>query len=201
MDKIHIKPSKRGSLHSALGVAKNKLIPDKMISSALSRNPSPAMKKKLVFAENAKKWGKVLIFLPFLLISHPAKAVVINGFDAVTICDATVSPPNCTKPNADGSFSSTTTATGIFSAATVGTSSAQVLAAGVANKYLLFHNPSAAGGNTVYCREGATAVVAAAGNLSIAPGQYVTMESSLVDGGVWNCIATGASTPFTYGAK
>lgn len=58
MHKIEIKPSKRGSLHSALGVKKNALIPDKMITNALARNPSPAMKKKLVFAENAKKWGK-----------------------------------------------------------------------------------------------------------------------------------------------
>lgn len=56
--KIHIKPSRRGSLHSALGVPKNKLIPDKMLAKALAGNPSSALKKKLVFAENAKKWGK-----------------------------------------------------------------------------------------------------------------------------------------------
>lgn len=55
---IHIKESRRGSLHSALGVPLNKLIPTSTIKSKLAGNPSPAMKKKLVFAENARKWGK-----------------------------------------------------------------------------------------------------------------------------------------------
>lgn len=95
----------------------------------------------------------------------------------------------------------TVTATGVFQSATVGTSSAQVIPFGTANIYLLLHNPSAPGGNIVYCREGTAAQVSTAGNLSIAPGQYLTMESTLVDGGAWNCISTGASTPFTYGAK
>lgn len=105
------------------------------------------------------------------------------------------------KGNADGSINAVTSATGVFLPATVGTSSAQVIAAGVATIYLMLHNPSAAGGNTVYCRSGSAAAVGTAGNLSIAPGQYVTMEASLVDGGAWNCIATGTGTPFTYGAK
>lgn len=56
-DNIHIKPSKRGSLHAALGIAANKLIPTSVINSKLSGSPSPAMKKKLVFAKNARKWG------------------------------------------------------------------------------------------------------------------------------------------------
>lgn len=58
MDKIHIEPSKRGSLHSALGVPPNALIPKKLIASKLAGSPSPAMKKKLVFAQNASKWSK-----------------------------------------------------------------------------------------------------------------------------------------------
>lgn len=55
---IHIKPSKVGSLHRALGLAPNALIPVSLIRKRLGGNPSPAMKKKLVFAENARKWGK-----------------------------------------------------------------------------------------------------------------------------------------------
>lgn len=57
VDKIHIKPSRKGSLHSALGVKPNALIPASLIRSKLAGNPSPALKKKLVFAQNAKKWG------------------------------------------------------------------------------------------------------------------------------------------------
>lgn len=123
----------------------------------------------------------------------------------ITGTDSTGSPiysPVGTGTAASGPMPvSGTSATSVFQAATIGTSSAQVIAAGTAKIYLMLHNPSAAGGNTVYCREGSAAAVATAGNLSIAPGQYVTMENSLVDGGAWNCIATGASTPFTYGAK
>lgn len=58
MGKIAIKPSKRGSLHSALGVKRNALIPTSLIQKKLAGNPSPGMKKKLVFADNARKWGK-----------------------------------------------------------------------------------------------------------------------------------------------
>lgn len=51
---IHIKKSKRGSLHKALGIPEGKKIP----ASKLASKPgdSPAMKKKKVFARNAKKW-------------------------------------------------------------------------------------------------------------------------------------------------
>lgn len=54
---IHIKPSKRGSLHSALGVSLNKMIPPSMIAKRLAGGASPAMKKKLIFAQNARKWN------------------------------------------------------------------------------------------------------------------------------------------------
>lgn len=58
MQKIKIKPGRKGSLHSALGIRPNALIPASRIQAELHANPDPAMKKKLVFAENAKKWGK-----------------------------------------------------------------------------------------------------------------------------------------------
>lgn len=51
---IHIKPSKRGTLHDALGIPRDKKIP----ASRLKDNPgdSPALKKKKLFARNARKW-------------------------------------------------------------------------------------------------------------------------------------------------
>lgn len=53
---IKIKPSHKGLLHKNLGVAKDKPIPAAKLSKAAnSRNP--AVKKRAVFAQNAKKWN------------------------------------------------------------------------------------------------------------------------------------------------
>jgi hypothetical protein len=51
---IHIKPSKVGSLRKHLGVPEGQKIP----VSKLADKPgdSPAIKKKKVFARNARKW-------------------------------------------------------------------------------------------------------------------------------------------------
>lgn len=57
-DKIKIKPSKVGSLHKALGIPEGSMIPESTIRSKLAGSPSEGMRKKLQFAENAKKWGK-----------------------------------------------------------------------------------------------------------------------------------------------
>lgn len=54
---IHIKPSHKGLLHKMLGVKPNALIPEKLIKKKLASNPSPAAKKRLVFAENARHWN------------------------------------------------------------------------------------------------------------------------------------------------
>ena len=54
---IHIKPSKQGSLHSALGIPQNQKIPASTINKRLAGNPSEAMRKKLQFAKNARSWG------------------------------------------------------------------------------------------------------------------------------------------------
>jgi hypothetical protein len=62
---IHIKKSKRGTLHDALGIPRDKKIP----TSKLADKPgdSPALKKKKNFARNARKWkheeGGVVPFL------------------------------------------------------------------------------------------------------------------------------------------
>jgi hypothetical protein len=54
---IHIKPSKQGSLHSALGIPQSQKIPAALINQRLAGNPSEAMRKKLQFAKNARSWG------------------------------------------------------------------------------------------------------------------------------------------------
>lgn len=51
---IHIKPSHKGLLHKNLGVKQGK----KLTSSQIAVKPgdSAAIKKRKVFAQNAKKW-------------------------------------------------------------------------------------------------------------------------------------------------
>jgi hypothetical protein len=50
-----IKPSHKGLLHKNLGIPANKLIPKGLIKKKLAGNPSPALKKRLVFAGNFGK--------------------------------------------------------------------------------------------------------------------------------------------------
>ncbi len=54
---IEIKAANKGKLHKEPGVPKGKKIPEKKLEAA-KKNASPAEKKRIVFAENAKKWGK-----------------------------------------------------------------------------------------------------------------------------------------------
>jgi hypothetical protein len=54
---IHIKPSHKGLLHRDLGIAEGKPIPASAMAKAKT-NASPAEKKRIVFAQNARKWGK-----------------------------------------------------------------------------------------------------------------------------------------------
>lgn len=86
-----------------------------------------------------------------------------------------------------------------FQGATVGTGHGQVLAVGQVKTYLMLHNPSSPGGNTIWCAFGVTAVANAAGTVEIAPGQYVTWESSSAPRSAIDCIASGSSTPLTIG--
>jgi hypothetical protein len=53
---IHIKPSHEGKLHKELGVKKDEKIPEAKLEAA-KEEASPAEKKRIVFAENAKKWN------------------------------------------------------------------------------------------------------------------------------------------------
>lgn len=95
---IHIRPSEKGSLHRALGIKPNALIPASRLQSAIHGSPSPALKKKLVFAENARKWGKgVLIALSFALVQHYASPVRAQVFVAPA-CNAMSYPVGSTRP-------------------------------------------------------------------------------------------------------
>jgi hypothetical protein len=56
---IHIKPSHKGLLHEALGIAKNKKIPGSKLKTAIAtakRTGNVKEEKQAVFAQNAKKW-------------------------------------------------------------------------------------------------------------------------------------------------
>lgn len=52
---IKIKPSHKGLLHEDLGVAQGKPIPAGKLAKA-KKSKNPAVKKRAVFAANAKKW-------------------------------------------------------------------------------------------------------------------------------------------------
>lgn len=54
---IHIKASRKGSLHKALGVPEGKKIPESKLKKA-EHSKNKKLKKKAVFAENAKHWGR-----------------------------------------------------------------------------------------------------------------------------------------------
>lgn len=90
---------------------------------------------------------------------------------------------------------------GAFVGTTVATTHGLIRAADKTRVYLMLHNPSAAGGNTIYCSFGGTSTVAGAGTLSIAPGQYVTWENSFVPNDAIDCIAATGSTPLTMAVQ
>jgi len=54
---IKIKAKNKGKLHEDLGIAQDKKIPTKTLNKA-EKNASPAEKKRIVFAKNAKQWAK-----------------------------------------------------------------------------------------------------------------------------------------------
>lgn len=53
--KIHIKPSHKGRLHSALGVEPDTSIPEGKLQEALDSD-DPHLRKMANFARNAKSW-------------------------------------------------------------------------------------------------------------------------------------------------
>ncbi len=87
--------------------------------------------------------------------------------------------------------------TGSFSypGCTVGTSSAQCLAASTATNHIQLQNESASA--TIYCAWGATAAANSAGSFQLAAGQSALWGPTTagVPSSALNCIATSASTP------
>lgn len=94
------------------------------------------------------------------------------------------------------------TGTGGFTAVTVGTSSAQALAAAPlpnGRKLLAIDNESTTA--TIACRFGAAAALNTAGSYTIPAGAIMTWSApSYVPADVVNCIATAAGTPVTIEA-
>jgi hypothetical protein len=54
---IHIKASHRGLLHRDLGVRPGQPIPAAKIAAA-RKSADPAVRKRAVFAQNAKRWAR-----------------------------------------------------------------------------------------------------------------------------------------------
>ena len=143
----------------------------------------------------------LLIAVTFGVAVLPSsQAQAQQTFICVKQADGTCKIVSTTYPLPTGSTITPATATGKFSQVTVGSSSAQVLAAGGATVYLALINPNAPGGATVSCAFGTAAVLNGAGTVTLLPGQIFTMENSFIDSDAINCIASSASTPFTVGA-
>lgn len=82
-----------------------------------------------------------------------------------------------------------------FPSTTVGTSSAQVLAAAAATKSLTLQNVSVS--STISCRWGGTAVLNGVQNFTLYPGQAASWGAATagIPNVVLNCIASAASSP------
>lgn len=137
----------------------------------------------------------VLFAVAVLALSTPAIAASINTTAAV--CDP-ATPANCLKPDASGNLPTTTTVAPTAGAMTVtapsvGTSSAQALAAGT-RKYLFIQNVSAAA--TIACRvDAGTAALNTAGSFMLPPLASRTWEGSATPNAAITCIASAAATP------
>lgn len=93
-----------------------------------------------------------------------------------------------------------TNGTGGVTAVTVGTSSAQAVAAATRTARLAIQNVSASA--SIACSLGGTAALNTAGSFMIAPGQLLTLSDPVyVPGDALNCIASAAGTPAMVWSK
>jgi len=132
-----------------------------------------------------------------------AQQSVVNFRNAV--CDPT-NAQNCLVPSASGQInvndvSTPTTGTGGVTAVTVGTSSAQALAAASGNRLTMLALQNVSASASIACNLGGTAALNTAGNFQIGPGQMLTWNSTYIPQDAINCIASAASTPLTVMAK
>jgi hypothetical protein len=91
-----------------------------------------------------------------------------------------------------------TSGMGSVSSCTVGTSSAQCVAAAASRVTMAIDNESTTA--TIACNFGGTAALNAAGSWTIPPGDTRTWNGSFVPADAINCIASAASTPVTIEA-
>lgn len=148
---------------------------------------------------------KILLATAICLFAIPALAQ-----QAVSPCTKTTDtfgttscvPVTATSPlPVTGSGTSTptpNTGTGKYVAKTVTSASTQMLAAGVATKFLQIKNESTTA--TIACNLGGVAALNTAGNISLSPGWTATWDSSFIPSDAINCISSAATSPATFGA-
>lgn len=105
-------------------------------------------------------------------------------------------------PNTGAGYNAVTpiTGTGGVTAVTVGTASAQAIAAATRTAILAFKNESTSA--SIAISLGGTAALNTAGSFTIPPGQLLTLSTpAYVPGDAINAIASAATTPMTVFAK
>lgn len=88
---------------------------------------------------------------------------------------------------------------GAYVAKTVTSSSTQMLAAGVATKFLQINNESTTA--TIACNFGGTAALNTAGSITLPPGWTATWDGTFIPDDAINCISSAATSAATFGAK
>lgn len=107
------------------------------------------------------------------------------------------------KCSSNGTISGPTTGSGAFTNATVGTTSASVLAANTVKVYLMFQNESTTATICINAGGAATITGSACGaaEITLPPLGGFVWEGTFVPTDQWFAIASGASTPLTIGVK
>jgi hypothetical protein len=164
--------------------------------------------------EIVRQLQRLLVLLPAVLLAAgpalaqsqfptPAASAPVSS-TAILVPNGTISggqpvmaPPSAANPLAAQQIP--VSAAGAVTAATIGTASAQVIAATTARKVLAIHNQSATA--TVSCAFGTTALAGAAGSWDIPPQQTLTWSESFVPPDAVNCLASAAATPVTVEAQ
>lgn len=107
-----------------------------------------------------------------------------------------MAPPSATNPMV--TQQAPASGSGSVAAATVGTSSTQLLPPASSRKFLAIDNESTSA--AIACALGTTAAINTAGSFTIEPGWTRTWSGSFVPSDAVNCIATVGATPVTVEA-
>jgi len=148
--------------------------------------------KRLVLAS-------VLWLFSLPLYAQSTANQVIPGYITTVGCPGSFTscfvPYSASNPLPTTSTLAPISSTGTTSAATIGTASAQVIAASTVTTGYSICNVSVSA--QVACRIGGTAAINTAGSYMLDPGQCLMNSPYILDTGVINCIASVASTPLT----